>query len=321
MKNYVNYFKLILSYIAIDLILVTSIPHMVLSSSDTDYIIVSQGDLDSALHSLQLLKPIGPRPKIYYRFDFNTKELTKVDRRDYMLNSPVASPNHQWVWESKNILVNAKGEKKTLTLPNDIMESVWSPQADKIAYIRGKSVIPPEEREHKFPEKGIWIYDISTHTKTKISDIVGYDLAWPAIDNNLYINTVQWEPSSGIYRYNFKTEKVELTPYKGLNFSPNGKYYSTASYEAPSHFYQREPHKELTKIIQNMQNNGTWLGDGHSYLFSAGWPPPKFAVYDLEKGQVTKTIEGAYLGMNRAKTHAVFMTGVDQLKVVDLLSP
>src|SRR4030067_2478025 len=122
MKLIFNLFKRISRYSLCILMVIILFPEAMSSSNDAGYVIMSQADIDSALHSLQLLKPIGPSPKIYYRFDLTTKKLSKSNYREYMLKSRIASPDGQWVWQGNNSLVNAKGEKKTLTLPGEVID-------------------------------------------------------------------------------------------------------------------------------------------------------------------------------------------------------
>ena len=44
-------------------------------------------------------------------------------------------------------------------------------------------------------------------------------------------------------------------------------------------------------------------------------------VYNIEKGQITKKIEGEFKCMNKLRSKVLIMKGIDQFEVVDLLSP
>jgi len=290
-------------------------------------IYVTGNGINSALMTLKKIKP-NEQPyedNYFYKFDLMHNKLLKSNERENRLNSIVASPDCQWFGESRNVWVNEKGEKLITKLPNNILEYVWSPKGDKIAYIVGKYIyaetplpIPSEVA------KGVWIYDLKTHTK-KLIDIDAYLLAWPAFDNNLYIDNTSRQ--GNIVRYRPDTGKLEPTPYKGLNFSPTGRYYFIPSIEGEAwRLFQRDPHGELKDIELDIDKNANtsavhqWLSDGHSILFGDKMnSSTKFLVYDIEKEKVTKTIEGAFLGLDKGKKRGLFMKGIDQFEVVDLL--
>jgi hypothetical protein len=119
---------------------------------------------------------------------------------------------------------------------------VWSPHDERLAYISG------EDREEglEFASTGIWVYDPATDTTKKVYS-AGYDLSWAEFDGNLYI----WQCTDGptkVFRYDPRKETTTGTPYAGVYFSPDGKYYFHMTTEGgPFRLFLREGDQEITK--------------------------------------------------------------------------
>lgn len=290
-------------------------------------VFINEYQIDEALFLLKIKTVYPSGPPIYYSFDLTTKRLTKSTPQEYLLNKVLSSPSQKWevvAQEDGKIIVNNTG-LKIYTLGKNVINYSWSPKGDQIVYIDHDKMnceIGP------YCPGTIWIYNLISHNKLKLT-ITGYDVAWPSFDHNIYIDVnPRWDNKSKIIRYNPSSGKVESTPYQGLIFSPTGKYYYRNHFEeSPLHVYQREPHDELTKINHDLENRASlggwalWLADNHSILLSGKMgPTKKFIVYDLDNGKISKTIEGAFLGLDRSKRYGVFMKGIDKFEVVDLLS-
>lgn len=310
------------------------------SNCDQNSIYIRNGNLNSALKNLHKIK-IGKvyyNNDMYYKFNLITNKLQNSNKIEYLTNSTIASPNCQWVYATKYLSKTNINDYISLDLPNNRLRNpyaatlVWSPNSGKVAYILGEWVGNDDQPRNttsscrgSCPEKGVWIYDIDTQTKLKIN-ITGHVLSWPAFDNNLYIDTTY--KAGNIFRYHPDTGKLEQTPYKGLDFSPTGKYYLADAWDTePAHVYQREPHKYLKEIDEKINKVGNahghieWLGDGHSLIISDKQSGIKYIIYDVEKGKVTKTIDGAFLGLNKAKDRVVVMKDIDKFEVIDPFKP
>lgn len=307
--------------------------------SDKEYYIPGES-LNSALFNLKVLKTLKGDEltpygwKAYYKYESESKKLSKIDKRKY-LNNKDASPDRQWAVECietkiddnhmdvKYLLYPVNNPANVMNLGNNHRHA-WSPQGDRISYLVCKPNCPTYEDCPYQYTCDAWIYNMKENAKKRLN-VNAYDVSWPSFDKNIYFNLAQEWDDPKIIRYNPNSGKYEETPYQGLIFSPGGKYYLKDHYSTePYYIYQREPHKELIEIEKQLDNqNGVhrygsaiWLADGHSLLINYRF------VYDLDKMEFTKTMkEGAFLGLNSARTHALFMTGVDQFKVVDLLAP
>lgn len=318
-------------------------------AADTDNIdkaIYIKGEyLIDALHKLKVIDKIKGDEltpyeyKGYYKYDLETMKLSKIDKRKYPNNKADASPDREWAVEyietrrddnsmdTKFLLYSVDNPAKKIELAKT-KRYAWSPQGDRITYLICKLNCPTFNDCPYQYTCDAWIYNMKADAKKKL-DVKAYDVSWPSFDNNIYFNLAQVWDDPKIVRYHLNSGKIDETPYQGLIFSPSGKYYMKDHYDTePFYLYQREPHKELIEIEKQLDNQldkgisrydtPLWLADGHSLLLKYRF------VYDLDKMAFTKTMQvqgGAYLGMNRSRTYALFMMGVDQFKVIDLLSP
>ncbi|HSE57531.1 MAG TPA: hypothetical protein VLA99_02415 [Nitrospiraceae bacterium] len=110
------------------------------------------------------------------------------------------------------------GDGKEITSFAQGREFAWSPDSRFLAYTTGEV-----KQIYTLQSTGTWLYDHRLRTTKKIYD-KGHYVAWSQADHNLYI----WDESDGrrhILRYDPMTQKVLETAYKGIYFSPTGRYY------------------------------------------------------------------------------------------------
>lgn len=93
----------------------------------------------------------------------------------------------------------------------------WSPDAPKIAMLLGTGL----EIEDQDPLE-LWLLNRKNGSCTKIHDRAG-ELTWAQFDGLLYF----WGSEDGEHAhvYQVSDDGLKQTPYKHLNFSPDGKYY------------------------------------------------------------------------------------------------
>ena len=311
------------------------------SDNNDNYIYIQGSDL---LQQLYLLKFINTYNKdtitpyyysSYYKFDMKIKKLSKIDKRKYLSNN-FSSPNREWAveyilfkdknnqWDTKHNLFSTVDPEKVIDLGR-VKNYAWSSKGDRISFITCRPSCPTIDCP---PDKWIYeafIYNIKENSKKKIK-VTAYDLSWPSFDNNIYFNLAEKWEDPRIVRYHPDSGKIEETLYESLNFSPSGKYYLFDHYDTESNrVYKREPHDDIEEInkdlenLTNLYNDAFWLADGHSLLLQTKNNLKEFIVYDVEKGKVSKTIEGAFIGLDRSKRYGVFMKGADQFEVVDMI--
>ena len=217
------------------------------------------------------------------------------------------------------LIIDPKG-KVLYSIDDDVRRYVWSPNGNKIAYITGTYY----EGGVGFKTTGVYLFDLRDGGKKQITRDFphptvrgfkggGYDLNWALHDSNLYIQ--EFEPLGGNYRYNTKTGKTEKVPYKGIHFSPDGKYYLALSSVDYPHLYVSSTNQEITEQVKSRLGYlpQGWMSDQKHHMLavkveyeptpddtiSSGRPraivkgerkiiQKTFFIYDVEKDQIIK---------------------------------
>jgi hypothetical protein len=236
---------------------------------------------------------------------------------------------HDFSVPPKNSLVFIDPDHAEITiLDEDVRKFSWSPDGEKIAYIAGTYY----EGGVGFMTTGVGIFDLRDHSKTQIKKDFphqmvktasgelfeggGIEINWPRHDSNVYIQDFGY--LDGIYRYNTKTGKSEKVEYKGIDFSPDGKYYKeivVGEGEAGINVYKTATNEDITsQLISRFGPEWSlvslsWVFDkGHCLhvvnhslervkigKFSSGkdkWgnPVKHNVLYDVEEDRVVKEV-------------------------------
>lgn len=180
--------------------------------------------------------------------------------------------------------------KEVVKLEEDVRELSWSPDGEKIAYITGTYY----EGGVGFKTTGVWIFDLKDQSKKQIKKDFphpsvkgfeggGYEIKWAKHDNNIYIKDFNY--CGGIYRYNTKVGKSEQVKYKGIDFSPDGKFYISEQFgdSIPQRLYVSDSNLEITNRLEkrfgsDIQNAGFY------WVFQKG-----HLIHLIKKQPVTKT--------------------------------
>ncbi len=203
---------------------------------------------------------------------------------------------------------------------DDVQKCVWSPDGRKLAYITGAY----SEEGFGFKPNGIYILDIESGITAQVTKEFphpsqqgnpggGYDLNWAAFDSNLYIQ--EYPSAGGNYVYKPSTGKTYPVPYKGIHFSPDGKFYLALSSEEDPHLYITSSSEDITTRAGERlgYNLGGWASDRPHHLLatrigndqettdSTGRGSPRafktdisateqktYLLYDVEKDQIVK---------------------------------
>jgi hypothetical protein len=197
----------------------------------------------------------------------------------------------------------------------------WSPDGKKLAYIAGTYI----EGGFGFRTTGVFLIDVPSCIKRKIvkdyphptadgDEGGGYDLNWAVHDSNLYVQ--EYPALGGNYSYDPKTGKTKQVAYKGIYFSPDGRYYFSLDPEVlqvdlyvtatneditsrvrqqireiPAGWVPDRPHHLLSTIIEYDRKPEDTSGVHKARAFPAGKYPVKektFLLYDVEKDSVVK---------------------------------
>jgi len=163
-------------------------------------------------------------------------------------------------------------------------------------------------------------------------DKVAYEINWAEFDNKVYLVTYKraFNYVRRIFQYDPLTEKMTLTDYQGIDFSPDGEYYFVPSNpEAETEFqlYETATNKEIkgfkSQLKKQIDREGIlkitdWLRRRDSSLLVSvilyektstvkvsekeyAIPTEKSKIqsitnfiYDIEKDQVIKEFEGIH---------------------------
>lgn len=205
------------------------------------------------------------------------------------------------------ILMTPEG-KQPRKLDEDVRKFSWSPDGEKIAYITGTYY----EGGVGFKTTGVWIFDLKDQSKKQIKKDFphpsvrgfeggGYEIKWAKHDTNVYIRDFDY--LDGIYRYNTRTGKSEKVDSKGINFSPDGKYYIEGV-----HLYLTSTNEDITpKLKQRFGQE--WSRIALDWVFNEGhclhlvkqkarqeedgrwvYPTVHNVIYDVEKDEILKEV-------------------------------
>jgi hypothetical protein len=192
------------------------------------------------------------------------------------------------------IVINANG-LELARLDDDIRKFSWSPDGEKIAFIAGTYY----EGGVGFLTTGVWVYSLQDGRRTRINkdfphDTVrgtvggGYNLNWAKHDSNIYIQDFDY--LGGVYRYNTRTGKSEKVAYKGIGFSPDGKYYLAELPEEGCRLYASATNEDVTERVTSRFGYlpQSWTGEGGHNLLATKvqYKPSPFDAVESSKPTV-----------------------------------
>ncbi len=203
----------------------------------------------------------------------------------------------------KNSLVVIDPDGNEITrLDDDVRKLSWSPDGEQIAYITGTH----KEGGAGFKTTGLYLFDLRDGSKTQIAPRAYY-VNWVSFDSCIYY----WNFRK-VFKYDPVASKVEETPYHAINFSPDGRYYTTSSPESDYHVYCTETNQPLTERLLARfsdleQISPTWAPDQPHHLFlirveeivspadagraiqaSLGIKEIEYTIYDIETDSIIK---------------------------------
>lgn len=192
---------------------------------------------------------------------------------------------------------------------------LFSPQGDAILFVTdypgsfGGEASPPPGFEG-----GIFLYNFASKTKKEISSPVGAcGFNWSPHDGNIYLTN----SDNRVFRFDVSKNQGEIVPFKGIYFSPDGKYNISDvcgerdDVDAYPHIYRISDKKKMTEWTNLILKK------------SGQWPPPQYNrpalsfeffceklkaavfsvneknfVFDLSKGTVIGEFTGMIQGTN-----------------------
>ncbi len=206
--------------------------------------------------------------------------------------------------ENNLVVIKANGEL-VKTINQDVRKYCWSPDGNKIAYITGTYY----EGGVGFLTTGLWVFNLGNGGEKQIAP-EAYYVNWAGFDSCIYYDDLR-----KVYRYNPTADKTEETAYHGINFSPDGQYYTTSSPEQAYQVYSTKRNQPLTDRLfakfKDSKIRPSWIPDqkhhllivkidyefspndtvkGHEPKVKAilGIRQKRFMIYDIETDKIIK---------------------------------
>jgi len=190
----------------------------------------------------------------------------------------------------RHLLVFSNDGKLNRTIPR-VQRYAWSPDGNRIACVTGTRY-----EGFGFRADKLIVINTANWSQRVLEEGIAYqDIFWAAFDSMIYTTDYQH-----VYRINPRTGKVEKTTYKGIYFSPDGKYYFGANYEGGGFaVYERQTNKNVTP--EGFEGNPAvnfhcWLPEGSTLVFGDVFREKQ--VYDVATRTIRKKILGQLLGYN-----------------------
>lgn len=184
-----------------------------------------------------------------YKIDPLTGDENLIFKSDRIIHRLSLSPDNEFITfidKDTLIIMNFEGQELHRVGGIDAIDAIkrysWSPDG-RIAYLTFVQKSP--DYSYRYPT-GLWIFNLETKEKEKIADMV-FDVEWANFDTCIYFSD-----RKKVYKWDPRVEKIESTNFKGIKFSPDGKYYSTYNTEIEPYgyrLYQTSDNEDITSQL------------------------------------------------------------------------
>lgn len=181
----------------------------------------------------------------------------------------------------------------------------WAPEGNRAVYVTG---IRYSDKDLPSTDH-IWMIDLRNMEKIDLGSTDAVDIVWTEFDGKIYL-----DESRGIMRIDSTTHKKELTEFKGLNFSTDGRYYYTVGM-LPNEFkiFERETNKDITPsglvksiLTSNLDwNFSRWLPQQNKIIIGDKMYDKK--IINVATGSIEKTITGNMIGYNKITSEIIVL--------------
>lgn len=223
--------------------------------------------------------------------------------------TPPGAHDYSILPKNSMVFIDTDGNEIT-RLDKNVRKFSWSPDGEMIAYIAGTYY----EGGVGFTVTSVGIFDLKDKSITRIKkdfphkSVRGYEgggieIKWAQHDNNIYIRDFDY--LDGVYRYNTKIGKSENVEYKGIDFSPDGKYYEELE---GVHVYLSATNEDITSQLV-ARFGPDWSRVTMNWVFNEGnclhfvrktavqkgefkweYPVVHNVLYDVDKDEVVKEV-------------------------------
>lgn len=170
----------------------------------------------------------------------------------------------------------------------DVREYAWDPTSNRLAYITGTF----REGGVSFVPTGFYLYDFSSDKETRIMtdgfEPVAINWVSNAMEDAIYVKALSQDPAKRFLRYDVLRPAFESSPFRSVELSPDGKYYS-------DHDVSCRCIKIFDRSTQ-VERANVKLTDGD---VPAGWVYNKSHLYAVRKTSFHKTKHQMVVGSDR----------------------
>ncbi len=202
----------------------------------------------------------------------------------------------------------------------------WGPDSSQIAFVTGDYL----GHDLDFRETGVWIYDLASKTKRKVSEQGSY-VAWAAFDGNLYIWDAVPVETTQVLRYNISRGKIESTDLASIYFSSTGDYYyNPEGFGRPADIYLTTTNLGMIKTSRFFTRlDGyrflDWAPSGNSLLMEVSFREQDdrraaTVIYDPETDSGTEVSGEGVIGWG-SEANEVLIAVDDLLKLTKIARP
>jgi len=242
------------------------------------------------LYESGLAKEGTRRPIMFISFSPDSTWVTFLEFQGHEPENYLGTDCLRWI----SVSSGKQGEMQ------DTFDCAWCPDATRFAYITGVA----QETVDPCLSNGLWIYDLESGTSKKIRSSAT-QIAWAAFDGNLYFMDEQTEGMGNtVFKYDDTKGETSSTEYRGILFSPTGKYYvvETGDGPAPLAIISRRENKETTSLGAKPFSRGlasrlipvAWLDNQRLYCYSIECVSKKDGCDNVFDAMTGKSIETNY---------------------------
>jgi hypothetical protein len=203
---------------------------------------------------------------------------------------------------------------------NSVRDFEWNADGTHLAYCTGD----PDLDRDDFDMTGTWVLDAATGETKKVLD-GGRHVAWARFDSSLYILEVPTPTRAGTrtWRYDPSSGALAEVANKGIEFSPSGRFYFSASGPNYGEFdlFDSRTHESLlasAKVLRGLVPEPVGWLPGDDVLVFESWyyreprvaqAVPHTFLYDARSDTVVDLGERAHLGFDRVGDEVSWKAG------------
>lgn len=198
---------------------------------------------------------------------------------------------------------------------DNVFRAACAPDGARVALIYGTY-----NEDLGFDPRGVSVYDVRSGNESKIL-CTGRNIAWRKDDGKLYIETLSGSRRQ-IVAYSPDTDSVESTPYKGFEFSDDGKFYLTPDGEGgpPIHVIETATGRAVGVFREDDQapfeTPLRWLA-GSSILLTATYKNDAFRYQAVDVVTAERLSVGGsrVVSVDKARRQATVLTKIGLVTV------